>query len=520
MPQPSARSPSQRITELESTVGKLSPVQKMLLGTDGSVTSLLEIITGSSIEIETLAQRVVPADKSVAAELMIQPGDEVNHRIVKLKSADTGETLVYAVSHAPLKRLDPEFKEDLIRADIPIGVILKKHRIESRRDLTGAEVVKADREIASIFNIFPREAMLSRNYTIIRHGEPLIAIRETFPYNSFQDERRVVVETPSRIHITLTDLTGSCARVDGGVGIALDEPGIVLEAERAKDLTVVRMSHEADVSEENANRALTAAQAVREHFGLGGARLSIRGGYNFHVGLGGGTQLGIAAGKAVTELYNRSATAREIAGIINRGGTSGIGTAAFETGGFIIDGGHSFGPGLEKTDFRPSSATRGVRPPPVIARHDFPADWKILLAIPDIPKGAHGRREVDIFREFCPVSLSEVHELCYQILARMVPSLMEANLDEFGGAVNRVQELGFKKVEVMLQHPLVRRLMVEMREAGAACAGLSSFGPTVYAVTDTQARDIESAAYEAMRAVGGEVLITKTRNEGARIRTI
>lgn len=517
MPQPSALSASRRISELESTVGKLSPVQKMLLGTDGSVTSLLEIITGSPIEIETLAQRVVPAEKSVAAELMIQPGDEVNYRIVKLKSADTGETLIYAVSHAPLKRLDPDFREDLIRADIPIGVILKKHRIESRRDLTGADVLQADREIAGIFNIFPREMMLSRNYTIIRHGEPLIAIRETFPYNSFQDERRVIVETPSRIHITLTDLTGSCARVDGGVGITLDEPSIVLEAERSKDITVVG---EAGAAGENADRALTAAQAVKEYFGLGGARLSIRGGYNLHVGLGGGTQMGIAAGKAVTELYNRSATAREIAGIINRGGTSGIGTAAFETGGFIIDGGHSFGQGLEKTDFRPSSATRGVRPPPVIARHDFPADWKILLAIPNIPKGAHGRREVDIFKEFCPVSLSEVHELCYQILVRMVPSLVEANLDEFGGAINRVQELGFKKIEVMLQHPLVRMLMEEMREAGAACAGLSSFGPTVYAITDTQPRDIESAAYEAMRAVGGKVLITRIRNEGARVRTV
>jgi beta-ribofuranosylaminobenzene 5'-phosphate synthase len=105
-------------------------------------------------------------------------------------------------------------------------------------------------------------------------------------------------------------------------------------------------------------------------------------------------------------------------------------------------------------------------------------------------------------------------------MVRMVPSVVEANLDEFGSAVNRVQELGFKKVEVMLQHPLVRMLMEEMREAGAACAGLSSFGPTVYAITDTQARDIESAAYEAMRAVGGEVLITRSRNDGARVRTV
>lgn len=514
MPQPSSPiSAAKKISELEAIVGKLSPVQKMLLGTDGSVTSLLEIITGSPIEIETLDQRVVPAEKSIASELKINPGEDVNHRIVRLLRADTGATLIYAVSHTPLKRLEPGFKDDLIRADIPIGVILKKHKIESRRDLTSADVLQADREIAGIFNIFPRENMLSRNYTIIRHGEPLIAIRETFPYNSFQDERRVVVETPSRIHITLTDLTGSCGRVDGGVGITLDEPGIVLEAERSENLVVAGES-------EGADRARAAAQAVKEHFGLGGARLSIRGGYKLHVGLGGGTQLGIAAGKAISELYSRSVTASEIACIINRGGTSGIGTAAFDMGGFIIDGGHSFGPGKDKADFRPSSASKGVRPPPVVARHDFPAEWKIILAIPNIPKGAHGKKEVDIFKEYCPVPLADVHELCYQVMVRMMPSLVELDLDEFGSAVNRVQELGFKKVEVMLQHPLVRRLMEEMREAGAACAGLSSFGPTVYAITDTKTRDIEAAALNALKDIGGEVLVTRSRNEGARVRTV
>jgi beta-ribofuranosylaminobenzene 5'-phosphate synthase len=101
----------------------------------------------------------------------------------------------------------------------------------------------------------------------------------------------------------------------------------------------------------------------------------------------------------------------------------------------------------------------------------------------------------------------------------MVPSVVEGDLDEFGAAVNRVQELGFKKIEVMLQHPLVHRLMAEMREAGAACSGLSSFGPTVFAIADTQCRDIEAAAFEAMEEVGGDVLITRCRNEGARVRT-
>ena len=500
-----------RISELERAVGRLSPVQKMLLGTDGSVTSLLEIVTGSRIEIETLVQSIVPADESVALELEVRPGDDVNYRVVKLKRADTGETLIYAVSHTPLHRLEASFRDDLTRADIPIGVILKTHRIESRRDITVTESFQADGEMASLFNIFPQELMLSRRYRIIRRGEPLIAIQETFPYNSFQDDRRVVVETPSRIHLTLTDLTGGCGRVDGGVGIALDSPNVLLEAERSTELVAVG---------ENAGRALAAARAVREHFSLGGARLKIRRGYRMHVGLGGGTQLGMAAGKALCELYHQPATAREIARIISRGGTSGIGTAAFETGGFIIDGGHTFGPRGDKQDFRPSSASRGIRPPPVIVRHAFPRDWKILLAIPDIPKGAHGRREVDIFKEYCPVPIADVQELCYQILVRMVPCLVEEDLDGFGAAVNRVQELGFKRVEVMLQHPLVHRLMAEMREAGAACAGLSSFGPTVFAIADAQCREIEAAAREAMSEVGGEVLITRSRNEGARIRVI
>jgi beta-ribofuranosylaminobenzene 5'-phosphate synthase len=500
---------SQQISQLEDTVGRLSPVQKMLLGTDGSVTNLLEVITGSAIEIETMAQEVVAADWPIASELGIDVGDEVNHRVVKLKKAGTDEPLIYAISHTPLKRLEPGFKDDLIRADIPIGTILKKHQIESRRDIAGAKAVLADQKMSQIFNIFPKELLLSRNYRIFRHGQPLISITETFPYNQFQDQYRVIIQTPSRIHMTLTDLTGQAGRVDGGIGITLDEPNILVEGEKSDELEVM-----GDESE----RARAAAKAVMDKFGLGGAKLVVRSGYKLHVGLGGGTQLGIAAGKALCQLYNQPASVRDIARIINRGGTSGIGTAAFEMGGFIIDGGHSFGPGKQKIDFRPSSASIGVSPPPVIARHDFPQGWKILLAVPNLPQGAHGRREVDIFKEYCPVPREDVHELCYQILVRMVPSILEENLDDFGAAVNRIQELGFKKVEVALQHPMIQELMQEMRGAGAACAGLSSFGPTVYAITDTGARDIESAARQVMGEIGGDFLITRSRNQGAKMR--
>lgn len=497
---------------LEEAVGRLSPVQKMLLGTDGSVTRLLEVVTGSPVEIETQVQEVVAADEILSRELEIDPGDDVNYRVVKLKNSVSGEVLIHATSFTPLKRLDDRFREDLMRADVPIGTILKKHRIESRRDLLRARALEGPGEMNEIFKVFGKEPMLSRDYRIIRHGQPLMAITETFPYNNFQDRRRVVVETPSRIHLTLTDLAGDCGRVDGGVGVALADPSIVVEAQRGEELSV---------RGENAERARAAAEAVMELLDLkgAGAEITIRHCYKQHVGLGGGTQLAMAVGKALCELYGRTASAREIAAAVGRGGTSGIGVAAFERGGFIVDGGHSFGPGKEKVDFRPSSASFGVTPPPVILQASLPKFWTFLLAMPDIPKGAHGRHEADVFGAFCPVPRGEVAELCREILVRMIPAVLEGDLDGFGNAVNRVQDLGFKRVEVGLQHPLIGRLMEAMRSAGAAGAGLSSFGPTVYAVADSNARDIEAAAMEAMRVVGGEVVVTRPKNSGAQMRS-
>lgn len=500
---------AEEIAKLEEAVGKLSPVQKMLLGTDGSVTCLLEVVTGSPVEIETLVQKVVAADEETARELEIDPGDDVNYRVVKLKSSSSGETLIHATSFAPIKRLEERFRADLMRADVPIGTILKKHRIESRRDLLGFRASKDAGGMGGIFRAFSKEPMLSRDYKIIRHGRTLMAITETFPYNSFQDKSRVIVETPSRIHITLTDMAGDLGRVDGGVGVALEEPSIVVEAARGEGLVV---------RGESSHRAKAAAEAVMKRFDLGGADITVRSCYQQHVGLGAGTQLAMAVGKALCELYGITASARDIAAAVGRGGTSGIGVAAFDRGGFIVDAGHSFGPGKDKIDYRPSSASLAVGPAPVIFQADLPRSWTFLLAIPNITKGYHAREEVDVFEGFCPVPKGDVAELCREILVRMIPAVLEEDLDGFGAAINRIQDLGFKKVEVELQNPMIKRVMEGMREAGAAGAGLSSFGPTVYAVADSNARDIEAAAVEAMEGVGGELLVTAARNSGARVR--
>lgn len=162
---------------------KLNPIQRILLTTNGSVTNVLEAITNDKIKIETLEQKVVNADRRIFELLKIEEGD-VNYREVVLKSDKV--VLAYAVSYTPLKRLKKEFKDDLMRADVPIGKIISRHSLEVRREINWTEIESAGKKLSEIFGIKVGEAILSRNYNIINNGEILINITEYFPAKRFE----------------------------------------------------------------------------------------------------------------------------------------------------------------------------------------------------------------------------------------------------------------------------------------------------------------------------------------------
>jgi beta-ribofuranosylaminobenzene 5'-phosphate synthase len=506
---------SRMFEDLEKALGELSPVQRVLLGTDGSVTSLLELVTGSPVSVSTLLQEVWRADEKTAEALKIKAGEEINHRIVELRNAETGEVLIYAVSDTPLSRLSHEFREDLMKADIPIGRILAKYRMESRREILEMNVRPSDASMRDRFGLGGDLPFLSRKYRIIHHNQPLICIEESFPSHSFLDRKQVIVQAPSRLHLGLIDMNGALGRVDGGMGIALEKPGIMISAEYS-DGTVVEGSDEGIRA-----RVAHAAEQTACALNLPGrARIRIIEGYPQHVGLGSGTQYALAAGRAICELYGAAPSPEDLAAITGRGGTSGIGTAAFSGGGFMIDCGHRFGPRMEKSSYLPSSASTDIRPAPLMSRHAFPEEWKILVVIPSISGGASGGAEKDIFERYCPVPLGEVQALSHEILMRLLPGLVEQDLDTFGAAINRIQELGFKKIECSLQPTHIHGLMADLREAGAAGAGLSSFGPVVYAIGDGNLSDLEMVARTYLAANGGgDWCVTSARNRGASVIT-
>lgn len=144
---------------------------RICAGTDGSVTLLLELLTGKAVTVSTLEQRVAKATPDIARLLEIEDGDEVNIRLVTL-SAD-GIVYVLAKSLSAIKRMPQEVRSDLMRADIPIGRILREHKLETRRD-----ILKIEEEHSEFFGDIP---VLSREYSIIYKGKVLMWINERFP---------------------------------------------------------------------------------------------------------------------------------------------------------------------------------------------------------------------------------------------------------------------------------------------------------------------------------------------------
>ncbi len=151
---------------------------RICAGTDGSVTHLLELVTAKQVIVETQEQRVIEADAEIAELLGISPGEPVNERIVLLRAG--GVVYVHARSLASLERMPMGMEADLMRADIPIGRIMQKHAVESRRDIGEIEILKSD--------LFGEECMvLSRKYRIIHDQKTLLWINERFPIDDRWD---------------------------------------------------------------------------------------------------------------------------------------------------------------------------------------------------------------------------------------------------------------------------------------------------------------------------------------------
>jgi beta-RFAP synthase len=309
----------------------------------------------------------------------------------------------------------------------------------------------------------------------------------------------VVIEAPARLHFGVLDLHGGLGRRFGGLGAAIPRPSLVLEAVPAVDVTA---------EGPDADRVQAYAELARERLGTGGAVLRVHRSIPAHAGLGSGTQLGLAAARALAELYGVPADVATLALAVGRGRRSAIGTYAFDAGGFIVEGGRV--PGRAELA-------------PLLARYQLPPSWRYVVAIPEGPPGLSGEAEADAFGRLPPPDLREVERVSHLVLMRLLPSLVEADLAGFGAALCEIQQITggwFAARQGGVFAPgATAQLVEEFRRAGAAGVGQSSWGPTAYAITEGEDRAGRLAALAASCMGGaGRIYSAPFNADGARIR--
>jgi beta-ribofuranosylaminobenzene 5'-phosphate synthase len=322
------------------------------------------------------------------------------------------------------------------------------------------------------------------------------------PYDHAETARSaadVQVTAPARLHLGFLDLAGDLGRRFGSLGLTIDGIDTRLRATPASRLSV---------EGPEAARAERYARAMIQHFGLSD-RIAIRVERAIppHAGLGSGTALALAVGTAMARSAIDPAT---MAMALGRGQRSGIGIAAFQAGGLVLDGGQAEG----------GQAEGGTPPPPILARHDFPADWRVLLVLDEGFQGKHGTEELAAFQRLTPFPSAIAAELCRLVLMQALPALVERDIALFGDAVTRLQAaVGDHFAPAQggrFSSPAVAQALAWLQEQGVRGIGQSSWGPTGFALIGSEAQGQRLAEAARARFAGRLQFMTcRGRNRGA-----
>jgi beta-RFAP synthase len=287
----------------------------------------------------------------------------------------------------------------------------------------------------------------------------------------------VKVISTARLHMGFFDLHGGLGRKFGGIGLSLSAPTQVITASLSETLKI---------SGESSSRALNIAQQFIARLNLkASVNLNIKQSIPEHAGLGSGTQLALAIASAISRLYQLNLNTAQIADITERGKRSGIGIAAFDYGGLLIDGGRASSN---------TTSTKSIKTvPPLLARYDFPESWRVLLILDSDLSGIHGEVEREAFNQLPVFSENLAAHLCRYVLMQAMPALVEHDLVAFGCAIQELQlhvgdyfssaqggRYASRKVGAVLQY---------LESVSVACFGQSSWGPTGFAIFEN--------AYEA-----------------------
>ncbi len=230
-----------------------------------------------------------------------------------------------------------------------------------------------------------------------------------------------------------------------------------------------------------------------------------------HVGMGVGTQLGLAVGRALALAWDCNLDAPALARCVGRGLRSALGVYGFAQGGFLVESGKRGG------------QEDGLAP--LAVRASFPSEWRVVLVLPHEAPGLHGTAELEAFSHLTmqPNATARTEALCRLVLLGMLPALAEADLQTFGESLydfNTRAGEAFAGVQGgVYSAPRVAECVAFLRSQGVRGVGQSSWGPTVFAVVGDENRAVDLVGRLSRRFGSGiaEAWVTAACNTGSRI---
>jgi beta-RFAP synthase len=325
------------------------------------------------------------------------------------------------------------------------------------------------------------------------------------------EKLKVYVKTPARLHLGIIDLGGNLGRIFGGIGVAINHPNVILEAQPSQSLTVE--------GEKSDTVKLLAEHFLKKYHTEAKVTVNVKQTIPEHTGLGSGTQLILAVATALAKLFHVEASIRDLALSSGRGTISGVGTAVFEKGGFVVEGGLK----TEKNKRFPIPQSF----PPVIFHQSFPNDWLFVVAVPNVKRGFTDEEEVPAFKRLPPMSAQEVGKICRLTMMKLLPSLIEHDIENFGEALTQIQIIVGEYFAAVqggkYSSPVAKECTEHMQKLGAKAVGQSSWGPTFYGLVqgEKQARKLQSYVQAFLdKGNGGKAFCVRANNRGAEIKLV
>ncbi|MCE9630238.1 MAG: hypothetical protein K8S94_05905 [Planctomycetia bacterium] len=327
----------------------------------------------------------------------------------------------------------------------------------------------------------------------------------------------------------------------GGVGAMLDRPAVQVRLRRAARLEARGL---------HAERAVRFAKQCATTWKLGdvGCAIEVVAAPAAHVGLGSGTQLGLAVAAGLRHLFRTAAEsspppapphpvqgelhpsehdwlfdvqeALELARAVGRGRRSCVGVYGFSRGGLIVEAGRMVREGAGTDD----DALRDFSP--MVSRARLPSSWRCVLLIARDAAGLSGDAERAAFKRLPPVPQEVTAELSRIALVELLPAAVEGKFIEFSLALRNFGALAgapFAPESKNLPYAQATADLIELLgELGYPGSTQSSWGPAVMACCESLEK--AGALVDRLETLGlGEhhdIVIARFDAQGAVLRVI